>query len=153
MNKIIITLLVMLLNVPVAYSITNADKLEGSWYNNFHSIAIIKSSMNRANYSWFFLDNNGIQHHFNGQLYYIPKIEAYCGPMYKGNTLVTSVIKRVKPIGSICFDVIDNILVSGYSSTNKKLPYEKDMFLFFKGARHSPFKQLYSGSKVLDNEN
>lgn len=151
MNKLIITLLI--LSASFAHSMAPIDKLTGSWYNDMHSIAIIRSSTHRANYSWFFLDNNRTQHYFNGQLYYIPSIEAYCGPVYKGNTLVISVIKREIAIGSVCFDIIDDILVSGYSTSHEKLPYEKDMFLFFKGSSHSPFKQLYSGSKVLKNEN
>ena len=153
MNKIILTLLILVLNTPVAHSITRPDKLQGSWYNDSHSVALIKSSNDRAYYSWFFIDNNRTEHHFNGQLYFIPGINAYCGPVYKGNTLITSVIKWEDPIGSICFDIIDGILVSGYSTTHEKLPYEQDMFLFFKGDPHSPFKQLYSGSKVLSNEN
>lgn len=90
----------------------------GYWENTDNAIVIRKSIHHQSvgEILWYTTGFTvGEDVWYNGELFFAPNINAYCANLYPGSTLWETVIKPVPPLGTVCIDIEDETLITGFS--------------------------------------
>ena len=113
----------MITELSLAASLFNATpdlpkEIDGYWENSQHAVMIRRSNdpLSTGELVWYTTGYTmGEDVWYSGEIYYAPKIGAFCADLYPGNALWPTVMRPAFPLGTVCIDAIDNTLMVGYT--------------------------------------
>ena len=93
--------------------------MRGYWEDESHAvfISLDHSSLSIGEINWYTTGYSlGQDVWYSGELYHSPKADAYCADLHYGKSIWSTVFKPTPSIGTVCFDVVGNVLLVGYST-------------------------------------
>lgn len=124
--------LVLIVLFAIFASVSQAYDIVGYWEND--KFAAVVSDREIVLYGTNFSESS--EQWFGGTFYHSPRIDAMCVDLIRGNSLYPTVsqISHV-PSGTLCLDVIDGVLISGFHVFDKNFlgcPVDSFHWLIFR---------------------